>query len=136
MRASSESEHSGGSGVSAGGRADAFDRSCAFLLTGVDEELIGNAGVVDVVDGCREQSGEDLQVSEDGLRETKGFTYSRPQKRALSFSAYTVKAPSGKRAIFNNDQVFSFVPIGSLNLLPVDLTPCEVTLCFLLSTLP
>lgn len=36
-------------------------------LTGVDEELIGNAGVIHIVDGAGEQSSEDLQVGENSL---------------------------------------------------------------------
>lgn len=38
-------------------------------LTGVDEELIGNSRVVDIMDSCSEQSGQDLQVSENGLKD-------------------------------------------------------------------
>lgn len=43
---------------------------CAFVLTGVDEELIGNSRVVYIVDSCSKQSSEDLQVSEDSLKIT------------------------------------------------------------------
>lgn len=36
-------------------------------LTSVDEELIGNTGVIHIVDGAGEQSGKDLQVGENSL---------------------------------------------------------------------
>lgn len=38
-------------------------------LTGVDEELVGDAGVVDIVDGGGEESRQDLQVGEHRLRQ-------------------------------------------------------------------
>lgn len=40
-------------------------------LTGVDEELIGNSGVIYVVDGAGKQSGEDFQISKHSLDENK-----------------------------------------------------------------
>lgn len=39
------------------------------LLTGIDEELIGNSWVIYIMDGCSEESGQDLQVSENCLKD-------------------------------------------------------------------
>lgn len=50
-------------------------------LTSVDEELIGNTGVIHIVDGTGEQSGEDLQVSEHSLEKDEG----REEGRNSSF---------------------------------------------------
>lgn len=40
-----------------------------YSLTGVDEELIGNSRVVYIMDGSSEQSCQDLQVSENSLKD-------------------------------------------------------------------
>lgn len=41
--------------------------SAVSELTGVDEELIGNSGVIHVMDGAGKQGGQDLQISEHSL---------------------------------------------------------------------
>ena len=38
-----------------------------FVLTCVDEELVGDTRVVHVMDGCRKDGRQDLQIGEDGL---------------------------------------------------------------------
>lgn len=38
-----------------------------WLLTGVDEELVGHPWVVHIMDGTCKQSSHDLKVSEDRL---------------------------------------------------------------------
>lgn len=48
---------------------------CEYLLTGVDEELIGNSRVVHIMDGCSKQSCQDLQVSENSLMDEMGLYY-------------------------------------------------------------
>lgn len=73
MRASSESEHSEETrGDEAFGKniqimINIYICGCEFVLTGVNEELIGNSWVVHIVDGCSKQSCQDLQVSENSL---------------------------------------------------------------------
>lgn len=48
--------------------APRWDNKCAVSkLTGVDEELIGNSGVIHVMDGAGKQGGQDLQISEHSL---------------------------------------------------------------------
>ncbi len=59
---------------------------CERTLTGVDEELIGNSGVVDIMDSCSEQSSEDLQVGEDGLKGTKRVEEERKDQRKRAIS--------------------------------------------------
>lgn len=44
---------------------------CVFVLTSVNEELIGHSRVVYIMDSCSKQSSKDLQVSEDSLKETE-----------------------------------------------------------------
>lgn len=54
---------------------------CVFGLTGVDEELIGNSGMVYIMDSCSKQSGKDLQVSKDSLNGQRRYT--EKQKRLI-----------------------------------------------------
>lgn len=42
---------------------------CVFPLTSIDEELVRNSGMIDIVDGCSKQSSQDLQISENSLKE-------------------------------------------------------------------
>lgn len=39
-----------------------------FPLTGIDEELIRNSGMIYIMDGCSEQGSQDLQISKNCLK--------------------------------------------------------------------
>lgn len=66
MRASSESE-GGVIAMRVLTRMEVQNCGCVFPLTGIDEELIRNSGMIDIMDGCSEQSGQDLQISKNCL---------------------------------------------------------------------
>lgn len=57
-----------------------------FPLTGIDEELIRNAGMIDIMDGCSEQSSQDLQISKNSLKEEE-----EEKKKRTKIKLYRLK---------------------------------------------
>lgn len=75
-------------------------------LTGVDEKLIGNTGVIHIMDGAGKERSEDLEIAEHGLhghththKERNPFqTINRDSSFHLSVSAHLPRAQAWKVA--------------------------------------